>query len=81
MEGFGRFVLGNLAEALFLAGEWSEAEKIAREGLEHALRTGGQYHEPLYHFVLGELGLVRDRARGRRGGRRRAHGRARPSTR
>ena len=60
-EGFGRFVLGNLAEALFLAGEWSEAEEIVREGLEHALRTGGQYHEPLYHFVLGELGLDRDR--------------------
>ena len=33
---------------------------IVREGLEHALRTGGQYHEPLFHFVLGELGLARD---------------------
>ncbi len=61
MEGFGRFVLGNLAETLFLAGEWGEAEEIAREGLDHALRTGGQYHEPLYHFVLGALGLDRDR--------------------
>jgi class 3 adenylate cyclase/tetratricopeptide (TPR) repeat protein len=60
IDGFGRFVLGNLAEALFLAGEWRESEEIAKAGLEHARRTGGQYHEPLFHFVLGELGLVRD---------------------
>jgi class 3 adenylate cyclase/tetratricopeptide (TPR) repeat protein len=59
-EGIGRFVLGNLAEALFLAGEWDASEEIVREGIEHARRTGGQYHEPLFHTVLGELGLVRD---------------------
>ena len=60
IDGFGRFVLGNLTEALFMAGEWGEAEEIATAGLEHAQRTGGQYHEPLFRFVLGELGLVRD---------------------
>jgi tetratricopeptide (TPR) repeat protein len=60
MDGFGRFIVGNLTEALIFAGEWSEAEERAREGLEHAERTGGQYHEPLFHFILGELSLVRD---------------------
>ena len=59
-EGLGTFVLGNLAEALFVAGEWGESEEIATAGLEHARRTGGQYHEPLFEFVLAELGLVRD---------------------
>ncbi|HEX6723863.1 MAG TPA: AAA family ATPase [Gaiella sp.] len=60
MEGSGRFILGNLGEALFFAGEWSEAEAIASAGLDHAQRTGGHYHEPLFHFLLSELGLVRD---------------------
>jgi tetratricopeptide (TPR) repeat protein len=60
IDGFGRFVLGNLAEALFLAGQWDEAETLVTEGFAHAVRTGGQYHEPLYEFVRGELGLVRD---------------------
>jgi class 3 adenylate cyclase/tetratricopeptide (TPR) repeat protein len=59
-EGFGRFLLGNLTEALFFAGEWAEAEQLASAGLEHAERTGGQYHEPLFLFVLAELGLARD---------------------
>jgi class 3 adenylate cyclase/tetratricopeptide (TPR) repeat protein len=59
-DGFGRFLLGNLAEALLLAGEWGEAEQLAIAGLEHAGRTGGQYHEPVFTFVLGEIGLVRD---------------------
>lgn len=59
-EGFGRFLLGNLTEALFFAGEWAEAEQLAIAGLEHAGRTGGQYHEPLFMFVLAELGLTRD---------------------
>jgi tetratricopeptide (TPR) repeat protein len=62
-DGFGRFLLGNLTEALFLAGEWSEAEHLSIAGLEHAKRTGGQYHEPVFTFVLGELGLVRDGGR------------------
>ncbi len=60
IDGFGRFVLGNLAEALFLAGQWDEAETLVADGREHAERTGGQYHEPLFEFVVGELGLVRD---------------------
>jgi len=60
IDGFGRFVLGNLAEALFLAGRWDEAETLVADGREHAERTGGQYHEPLFEFVVGELGLVRD---------------------
>jgi class 3 adenylate cyclase/tetratricopeptide (TPR) repeat protein len=60
LDGFGRFVLGNLAEALFFAGEWAESEGLATAGLEHARRTGGQYHEPLFHFLLAELGLARD---------------------
>jgi tetratricopeptide (TPR) repeat protein len=60
IDGFGRFILGNLAEALFFAGEWDEAEAISTAGLEHARRTGGQYHEPLFEFVLAELGLARD---------------------
>ena len=71
-------MLGNLAEALFLAGEWDEAEELATDGLEHALRTGGQYHEPLFDFVLGELGLVRDRLVRRCGGRAPPRGRPRP---
>ena len=58
--GIGHFALGNLAEALFFAGNWDESESLCREGLEHARRTGGQYHEPLFAYVLGELGLVRD---------------------
>ncbi len=62
IDGFGRFILGNLAEALFLGGQWEESERLVRAGLDHARRTGGQYHEPLYAFVLGELGLVRDGA-------------------
>ena len=60
MEGSGRFVLGNLAEALFFAGEWEEAEEIASAGLEHARRTGGHYHEPMFQQLLSELALVRD---------------------
>ena len=40
IDGFGRFVLGNLTEALFMAGEWGEAEEIVTAGLEHARRTG-----------------------------------------
>ena len=59
-DGFGRFLLGNLTEALFLDGEWSEAEQLAIAGLEHAGRSGGQYHEPVFTFVVGEIGLVRD---------------------
>ena len=59
-DGFGRFILGNLAEALIFSGGWSEAEQISLDGLEHARRTGGQYHEPLFRFILGELSLVRD---------------------
>ena len=60
-EGFGRFVLGNVAEALFYSGEWGEAEALAGEGIEHAERTGGQYHEPLFQSIPAELGLVRER--------------------
>jgi class 3 adenylate cyclase/tetratricopeptide (TPR) repeat protein len=60
MEGSGQFMLGNLAEALFLAGEWDEADAIAAAGLDHARRTGGQYHEPLFHFMQSELKLLRD---------------------
>jgi tetratricopeptide (TPR) repeat protein len=59
-DGFGRFLKGNLTEALFFAGEWGEAERLSIEGLEHAERTGGQYHEPLFTYVLAELGLGRD---------------------
>ncbi len=59
IDGLGRFVLGNLNEALFMAGGWQESEEMATAGLEHARRTGGQYHEPLFQLVLGELGLVR----------------------
>ena len=59
-EGFGRFVLGNVAEALFYSGEWGEAEALAGEGIEHAERTGGQYHEPLFQSIPAELGLVRE---------------------
>jgi class 3 adenylate cyclase/tetratricopeptide (TPR) repeat protein len=60
MGGFGEFALGNLAEALFLAGEWDEAEGIATAALELAERTGGTYHQPFYGYLLSELGLVRD---------------------
>ncbi|HET9242349.1 MAG TPA: AAA family ATPase [Gaiella sp.] len=60
MEGSGRFILGNQAEALFVGGEWDEAEAIADDGLDHARRTGGTYHEPLLRFIQSELRLVRD---------------------
>ena len=59
MEGSGRFILGNLAEALFFAGDWDEADAIAAAGLDHARRTGGHYHEPLFQFVQSELRLAR----------------------
>ena len=60
MGGSGVFVLGNLTEALFQAGEWSEAESIAMARLAHAEATGAHYHEPTYRAILAELGLVRD---------------------
>ena len=60
MGGSGVFVLGNLTEALFQAGEWNEAESIATARLAHAEATGAHYHEPTYRAILAELGLVRD---------------------
>ncbi len=60
MGGSGSFVLGNLTEALFLAGAWRETESIAAARLAHAERTGAYYHEPMYRTVLAELELVRD---------------------
>jgi tetratricopeptide (TPR) repeat protein len=60
LGGFGEFALGNLAETLFLAGEWDEAETTTTVALDLAERSGGSYHEPLYHCILSEFGLVRD---------------------
>ena len=57
--GTGGFAVGNLCEALFLAGHWDEAEELATAELERAAKVGGLYYEPFFQFVLAELGLVR----------------------
>jgi tetratricopeptide (TPR) repeat protein len=57
--GTGGFASGNLCEGCFFAGRWEEAEAIANAELERARKVGGLYYEPVFQFVLAELGFVR----------------------
>jgi hypothetical protein len=59
LGGSGGFVYGNLCEACFLAGDWDEADEIARAELERAARAGGLYYEPLYVFARAEMAAAR----------------------
>ncbi len=50
---------GNLSEMCFVAGDWAEAEEIARCELARGERTGGLYSDPAFLFIVAEIEFAR----------------------